>query len=36
MLVDQFVPQQLHSFPVNIWPWRSWQVFGGSYGRKEG
>jgi hypothetical protein len=35
-MISRSVSNQPHSSPVNTWPWRGWQVYGGSYGLKEG
>jgi hypothetical protein len=35
-MVQRFVHMQRHMSLVNTWPWRGWQVCGGSCGLKEG
>jgi hypothetical protein len=34
-MITQALLHQLHSSPVNTWPWRGWQMRRGSCGLKE-
>jgi hypothetical protein len=35
-MIDRLPDRQRNLSPVNAWPWRGWQAFGGGRGLKEG
>jgi hypothetical protein len=35
-VMNRIPNHQRHMSPVNAWPWRGWQGYGGSRGHKEG